>query len=51
MSESSLMGQVNELLPFVHYAEGHWLATTLSVVLWLSLLYAIYSFSRRLARR
>lgn len=42
--------QLSELLPFVHYSEGHWFAAILSVVLWVSLIYALYSLWKKRTR-
>ncbi|HLD80642.1 MAG TPA: hypothetical protein VJA40_01430 [archaeon] len=35
--------QLDEMLPFHHLSEGHSFAAVLSVVLWASLFYALYS--------
>lgn len=39
----SIAQQVEELLPFEHLEQGHWFAIILSILLWASLVYAIYS--------
>lgn len=41
MEGSSVADQLNELLPFVHWNEGHQVAAIVSVVLWLSFIYAV----------
>lgn len=42
-SKEGFIAQVNELQPFSHLAEGHIYAFILSLILWLSLVYAVYS--------
>jgi len=39
--------QLQEFLPFEHLGHGHWFAVVLSVVLWASLLYTVYSFIQK----
>lgn len=43
----SINHQIEELLPFEHFGEGHWFAFVLSIILWLSLIYAIFSLIQR----
>lgn len=45
--DAAVFTQLQELLPFEHIEEGHWLAFTLSILLWLSFVYAIFSLIQR----
>lgn len=45
--ETGIGAQLNELLPFEHIGEGHLVAFVLSTILWLALLYTIYSLVQR----
>lgn len=45
--ETAVSTQLQELLPFEHIEEGHWLAFILSIILWLSLIYTIYSLVQK----
>lgn len=45
--DAAVSTQLQELLPFEHIEEGHWLAFTLSIILWLSLIYTIYSLIQK----
>lgn len=45
--ETGIGAQLNELLPFEHIGEGHWVAFILSTILWLALLYTIYSLVQK----
>lgn len=38
-----LTEQLREFSPLEHWEEGHWFAVALSIVLWMSLAYVIYS--------
>ena len=49
--EATVRAQLNELLPFEHLSEGHWFAFLLSTILWISLLYAIYSLVQLLMQK
>ena len=51
MEDSSVSDQFNELQPFSHLSEGHWFAFILSLLLWLSLIYTIYSLVQRLGNK
>ena len=41
--EVGIGAQLNELLPFEHFGEGHWVAFILSVILWAALIYTVYT--------
>lgn len=43
----SVAHQLEELLPFEHLEHGHWFAVILSVLLWISLVYTIYSLVKK----
>ena len=45
--ESGFGHQMRELSPFEHMGEGHWYAFVLSTVLWLSLIYTVYSLVKK----
>lgn len=49
--ETGIGAQLNELLPFEHIGEGHWVAFTLSVILWLSLIYTIYNLVKQFTKK
>ena len=40
---SSISHQIEEISPFYHFSEGHWLVSITLVVLWLSFVYVVYS--------
>jgi len=42
--------QLQEFLPFEHLGHGHWFAVVLSIVLWASLLYTVYSLIQKFRR-
>lgn len=39
--------QLQELSPFEHFEEGHWVAFVLSAILWVSLVYTVYSLIKK----
>ena len=43
---SAFADQMNELLPMVHFGEAHYVAAIVSIILWLSLIYTVYSLVR-----
>jgi len=49
--ESGIGTQFNELLPFHHIGEGHWIAVILSIILWIALIYTIYSVIKSLTKK
>lgn len=49
--ESGFGHQMRELSPFEHLGEGHWYAFVLSTVLWLSLIYTVYSLVKNSANK
>lgn len=48
--DTAISTQLQELLPFEHIEEGHWLAFALSVLLWISLIYTIYSLIQKISK-
>lgn len=51
MQESGVVGQLKELLPFVHLQEGHWLAMIVSAILWASLVYTVYAIIQKVQKK
>ena len=49
--ETGIGAQLNELLPFEHIGEGHWVAFTLSLILWVSLIYTIYTLVKQFTKK
>lgn len=49
--EATVWGQLNELLPFEHVSESHWVAFIVSVILWVSLIYTISVLAGKLLKR
>lgn len=45
--DPSIAHQFEEFLPFEHLEHGHWFAVVLSVILWTSLIYTIYSLVQK----
>lgn len=45
--ELGLGHQMEELLPFMHYSEGHYFAMVFIVVLWAAFIYALYSLIKK----
>lgn len=43
----SITHQLEEFLPFEHLEHGHWFAVVLSIILWASLIYTIYSLVQK----
>ena len=43
--------QLEEILPFHHFAEGHMLAGVMLIVLWAALFYMIYSLIQLLKKK
>lgn len=43
----SIGHQLQELLPFEHLEHGHWPAVILSIILWTSFIYAVYSLIQK----
>lgn len=39
--------QLQEFLPFEHFAEGHWFGSILSIIFWASFIYTIYSLVQK----
>lgn len=48
--DPSITHQLEELLPFEHLEHGHWFAVILSILLWASLVYAIYSLIQKIRK-
>lgn len=48
MEEGDGMGhQMQELLPFVHFGEGHSFSGVLSIVLWIFAIYGVYALVKK----
>lgn len=45
--DPSITHQLEEFLPLEHLEHGHWFAAVLSILLWASLIYIIYSFIQK----
>ncbi len=43
--------QMEEMMPFMHMGEDHWLSALLSVVLWLAFFYTVYSIFKMLTKK
>ncbi len=48
--ESGLGHQMEELMPFSHMGEEHYYAVIVSVILWASLVYTIYSLLMKMKK-
>lgn len=48
--DAAAFEQLMEFLPFEHFNEGHWFSVVLSVLLWLSLFYAVYSLISKIIK-
>ncbi len=48
--DPSISHQLQEFLPFEHLEHGHWFGVILSIVLWASLIYALYSIARKIRK-
>lgn len=45
--ESGIGHQMEELSPFTHMGEGHYFAVAVSAILWVSLIYTIFSLTQK----
>ncbi|KKT28461.1 MAG: hypothetical protein UW15_C0030G0007 [Parcubacteria group bacterium GW2011_GWC1_44_10] len=45
---SAFADQMNELLPMVHFGEAHYVSAIVSIILWLALIYTVYSLVRKI---
>lgn len=45
--EMGMMHQIEESLPFDHFAHGHWLTGIITVILWVALVYGIYGVIKK----
>ena len=48
MEEEGIGHQMAELLPFEHVEENHWFAFVMSILLWLSFIYTLYSLYKKM---
>ena len=45
--EGEFAHQMGEILPFEHIGEGHWIAFVVLTILWISLIYNVYTYLKR----